>query len=45
MAGIPKTTVNQKKVWTAPKLKKTSIETITAAGGSGHPDGTGGSKS
>lgn len=45
MAGFPKTTVNLKKVWTAPKLKKTSIEMITAAGGTGHPDGTGSHKS
>jgi hypothetical protein len=35
MAGIPNTAVSPKKVWTAPELKKTSIEMITAYGGHG----------
>lgn len=30
MAGILKTTSKAKKVWTAPDLKKTGIELITA---------------
>ena len=35
MAGILKTTLKAKKVWTAPDMKKTSIEQITANTGTG----------